>query len=104
MAQLDVYENLDEDSRKEIPFLLDIQHELHVHLQTHVMIPQVRTDAQKAGIDTLCPTFVIEEQSVFASVPEMSAYPVKDLGNKVSNLKDKRSEIFDAIDFLLSGF
>lgn len=104
MAQLDVYENLDEDSREEVPFLLDIQHELHVHLQTRVMIPLVRTDAQKAGINTLCPTLVIEGQNVFASVPEMSAYPVKELGSRILNLNNKRSEIFAAIDFIFSGF
>ncbi|WP_407638390.1 CcdB family protein [Geotalea daltonii] len=44
-----VYENLEEDTRKEVPFLLDVQHELHSHLLTRVMIPLVRTDAQKAG-------------------------------------------------------
>ena len=104
MAQLDVYENLEKDSREEMPFLLDIQHELHVHLRTRVMIPLVRTDAQKTGLNTLCPTFLIEGQSVFASVPEMSAYPVKELGGRVLNLNDKRGEIFAAIDFLLNGF
>ena len=104
MAQLDVYENLDEDSCKEVPFLLDIQHELHAHLQTRVIIPLVLTATLKAQINTLCPTFVIKGQSVFASVPEMSAYPVKELGGRIMNLNDKRSEIFAAIDFLLSGF
>ena len=104
MAQFDVYENLNEDSCNEVPFLLDIQHELHAQLQTRIIIPLVRTGALKAGINTLCPTFVIKGQSVCASVPEMSAYPVKELGSRTLNLNDKRGEIFDAIDFLLSGF
>lgn len=104
MAQLDIYENIDEDSRVEIPFLLDIQHELHRHLRTRMMIPLVRTDAQKAGLDRLCPTLTIEGQSVFASVPEMSAYPFKELGSKILNLESRRSEIFSAVDFLLNGF
>src|SRR5689334_6749862 len=104
MAQLDVYENLDEDFRIEMPFLLDIQHELHSQLQTRLVIPLVRADAQKAGMKKRCPTFVIAGQSVFASVPELSAYPVKELGGKVHNLEDSRGEIFSALDFLLHGF
>ena len=104
MAQLDIYENINEDSRADIPFLLDIQHELHQNLRTRIIIPMVRTTAQKSGLDSLCPRFVIEGQSVFASVPEMSAYPGKYLGGKLYNLANKRSEIFSAIDFLLNGF
>jgi toxin CcdB len=104
MAQLDIYENLNEDSRAEIPYLLDIQHVLHQHLRTRMIVPLVRTEAQKARLDTLCPGFVIEGQSVFASIPEMSAYPVKELGDKVYNLEVKRSEIFSAVDFMLNGF
>ena len=104
MAQLDIYENIDEDSRAEIPFLLDIQHELHRNLRTRMIVPLVRTEAQKSSLDALCPKFVIEGQKVFASIPEMSAYPTKELGVKVNNLEGKRSEIFTAVDFLLNGF
>ena len=104
MAQLDIYENLNEDSRAEIPYLLDIQHELHKYLRTRMIVPMVRREAQKSRLDALCPGFVINGQDVFASVPEMSAYPVKELGDKVYNLEVKRSEIFSAVDFLLNGF
>jgi toxin CcdB len=104
MSQLDVYENIDEGSQAEIPFLLDIQHELHHTLRTRMIIPLVRTEAQKSRLDALCPRFIIEGQNVFASVPEMSAYPAKELGAKVRNLEAKRSEIFSAVDFLLNGF
>ena len=104
MAQLDIYENLDQDSRTEIPFLLDIQHELHQNLRTRIIIPLVRLEVQKAGLDALCLKFVIKEQNVFASVPEMSAYPAKELGEKVYNLESRRSDIFSAVDFLLNGF
>lgn len=104
MAQLDVFVNLDRESSVEVPFLLDVQHGIHSDLKTRVMVPLVRTDAQKAGIKNLCPVFVIEGQNVFASVPEISAYPVKELGNRVINLAAEREEIFSALDFLLHGF
>lgn len=104
MAQLDVFENPEEDSCKEVPFLLDVQHEMHSHLATRMVIPLVHAAAQKAGLNKLCPTFVIRGQKVFASTPEMSAYPAKGLRVKVDNLCDKRMEVFDAVDFLLNGF
>jgi toxin CcdB len=104
MAQMDVYENLDEDSCAVIPFLLDIQHDLHRNLRTRMIIPLIRSEAQKSGLDALCPRVVVKGQAVFASVPEMSAYPAKELGSKILNLEVRRSEIFSAIDFLLNGF
>ena len=104
MAQLDIYENLDQESCEEIPFLLDIQHELHQNLRTRMIVPLIRTEAQKSGLNALCPKFVIEGQSVFASIPEMAAYPAKELGGKIRNLEAKRCEIFSAVDFLLNGF
>lgn len=104
MAQLDVYVNPDDDSREEIPFLLDIQHEMHFQLRTRLVVPLVRTEVQRAGLSALCPTFVIDGQSVFASVPEVSSYPARELGDRVSNLGEKRGDIFAAVDLLLHGF
>jgi toxin CcdB len=104
MAQLDVYENSDAESSTDIPFLLDIQHELHKQLRTRMIVPLVRTTAQRSTLDALCPRFVIAGQNVFASVPEMSSYPAQALGPKVHNLESQRSALFSAVDFLLNGF
>lgn len=104
MAQLDVYVNPDESSKEEIPFLLDIQHEMHYQLRTRLVVPLVRSEVQRTGLSTLCPTFVIQGQSVFASVPELSSFPARELGGRVANLADKRSDIFAAVDLLLNGF
>lgn len=103
MAQLDVYENPEEDSCEEVPFLLDIQHDMHSHISTRIVVPLVRIDAQKTGLRDLCPTFAIRDQNVLLSTPEMSAYPARLLQIKVGNLGDKRTEIFNAVDFLLNG-
>lgn len=104
MAQLDVYVNPDEGTREEIPFLLDIQHELHFQLRTRLVVPLVRTEVQRAGVTALCPTFVIEEQSVFASIPELSSFPARELADRVCNLGNRRGDIFAAVDLLLNGF
>ena len=104
MAQFDIYENRDTDTLEEIPYLVDIQHDLHQHLKTRMMIPLVCVEAQRAEITKLCPVFTIQGKKVFASIPEMAAYPVSETGSKVTNLISERAALFAAIDFLMHGF
>ncbi|NTV50316.1 MAG: plasmid maintenance protein CcdB [Geobacteraceae bacterium] len=104
MAQLDIYTNSDTETSGEIPFLVDMQHDLHQNLKTRMMIPLVSIDAQYAGIAKLCPVFTIQGRKVFASIPEMAAYPVAEIGSKVANLEAQRATLFDAVDFLMHGF
>lgn len=104
MAQLDIYENRDSESLHEIPFLVDVQHEIHQNLKTRMMIPLVCVEAQKAEITKLCPVFTIQGRKVFASIPEMAAYPVVETGRKVATLDSERAILFSAIDFLMHGF
>jgi toxin CcdB len=104
MPQLDVYENKDEETSLEIPYLVDIQHDLHQNFKTRMMVPLVYVEAQKAEITKLCPVFTIQGRKVFASIPEMAAYPVSETGRKVTNLTAERAVLFSAIDFLQHGF
>ena len=104
MAQLDVYENSDKETSEEIPYLVDIQHDVHQNLNTRMMIPLVCVEAQKAEITKLCPVFTIQGRKVFASIPEMAAYPLSETGNRIANLSSERAVLFDAIDFLMHGF
>jgi len=104
MAQLDIYENRDKETSEEIPYLIDIQHEIHKDLKTRMMIPLVCVEAQRAEITKLCPVFTIQGRKVFASIPEMAAYPVSETGSKVTSLNSERAALFAAIDFLMHGF
>lgn len=104
MAQFDVYENEEPESKDVIPFLLDVQHDLHDSLSTRTVVPLVLIFSAKEAARKLCPRFDIEGRDVVMSTPEMAGYPVSDLRNKVSSLNDFRREILDAIDFLLNGF
>lgn len=104
MAQLDVYENSDKETSEEIPYLVDIQHDIHQNLKTRMMIPLVCVEAQKAEITKLCPVFTIQDRKVFASIPEMAAYPLSETGIKIANLDSERAVLFDAVDFLMHGF
>jgi toxin CcdB len=104
VAQFDVYENDDPDSKKTIPFLLDVQNDLHKNLITRTVIPLIAVFPADPELKKLCPRFIVTGQHVALSTPEIAGYPVGDLGPKVVSLAEHRAEIFGAIDFLLSGF
>lgn len=66
MARLDIFENRDKESSEEIPYLIDVQHNIHKALKPRMMIPLVCVDAQQAEIKKLCPVFTIQGKKVFA--------------------------------------
>ena len=101
MAQFDVYENINEKTKEQIPFLLDIQNDILKNVSSRVVIPLI---ISKEAIDFLNPQFIINEIDVILSTAELASIPMEILGNKVCSLKDKREEIIGAVDFLVTGF
>ncbi len=104
MAQFDVYENLNEYTKKNIPFLLDLQADLLNTIATRVVAPLVSESAMGKPIDHLNPQFQIKRKSVYMSTAEMAGVPVRALGEKVGNLRDQRHIIIAALDFIFTGF
>jgi toxin CcdB len=104
MAQFDVYENEEPESKNTIPFLLDVQHDLHKDLATRTVVPLVLIFSAKEETKKLCPRFNVTGKEVIMSTPEIAGYPLRDLRHKVTSLADNRAEILAAIDFLLNGF
>jgi len=101
MAQFDVYRNANSESAEEFPYLLDIQADLLGSLSTRVVVPLVR---QEKNIQHLNPIFEINGESVAMLTQELSGIEQSVLGEKVCSLKEQRSEIIAALDFLVSGF
>ena len=101
MAQFDVYENLNENTKRSIPFLLDIQNDVLKNLSTRVVIPLVISNQ---SINFLNPKFTIDEIEVILSAGELASIPMEILGSKICSLKEKREEIIGAVDFLVTGF
>jgi len=58
----------------------------------------------KPPITHLNPQFVIENTKVFMSTADMAGVSLSACGQVVTNLEEKRSEIINALDFLVSGF
>ena len=104
MAQFDVFENPNEETNQTIPYLLDVQADLLDTLSTRVVVPLVAASAMGKAVKHLNPEFTIRNTTVFMSTAELAGVPVPSMGEKVSSLKDQRSEIIAALDFLFTGF
>ena len=67
MAQFDVYENTNPETRKTIPYLLDVQAELLDNLATRVVVPLVAASAMGKAAKLLNPQFKIKRTAVVMS-------------------------------------
>ena len=92
---------INENTKKSIPFLLDIQNDVLKNLSTRVVIPLVISNQ---SINFLNPKFTIDEIEVILSAGELASIPMEILGSKICSLKEKREEIIGAVDFLVTGF
>ena len=104
MSQFSVYRNMNPDTVSAIPYLLDIQNDLLEDLITRVVIPLYRRDGFLPPLQHLNPCFEVESVALVMVTQELAGVPKKVLGVEIANLKHKREQIVDAIDFLLTGF
>jgi len=103
MAQFDVYLNPHPDTRKSIPYLLDVQAELLDTLATRVVVPLILAEEMGLAAKHLNPQFKIKGVAVVMSTAELAGIPNRSLGNKAASLKSKRDEIIAALDLLFTG-
>lgn len=104
MAQFDVYENQNPETEASIPYLLDLQTGLLDNLTTRVVVPLFTVTAMGKAATYLNPQFKINGTTVIMSTAELAGVNLRVLGDKVCSLKDHRTEIIAALDFLFTGF
>ena len=104
MAQFDVYKNRSPETKKSIPYLLDVQTDLLANLTTRVVVPLITVSAMGKAAKHLNPQFKIKRASVIMSTAEVAGVNLQVLGEKVGSLKERRNEIIAALDFLFTGF
>lgn len=104
MAQFDVYANPNPETKRAIPYLLDVQADLLNNLTTRVVIPLYSAAAMSKAAKLLNPRFSIKRTTVVMSTAELAGLMVNRLGDKVCSLKEHRNEIIAALDFLFTGF
>ena len=98
MAQFDVHE-----SRLGEELLLDCQSDLLDHFDTRLVIPLVPTQTAQM-LPRLHPTFEIEGAQHILATQLASAVSVEELGPCVISLADRRYDILNALDVLITGF
>lgn len=101
MAQFDIYKNNNLETAAEFPYLLDIQADILSSLETRVVIP-LRENVK--AMQHLNPEFFIEQTLYILLTQELAGVHKSALGEKCGSLKEHRSEIIAALDFMVSGF
>ncbi len=103
MAQFDVVENTNAETRKTVPLLLDVQSDLLDSMATRIVIPLIDADQYGPPVARLNPVVEIDGAAFVLSTAEMAGVPASVLGRRVANLSRRRTEILAAIDILFSG-
>ena len=103
MAQFDVYPNPNPATRKNIPYLLDVQADLLDAMATRVVVPLVLAEVMGQGVKQLNPHFKIKGVALVMSTAELAGVSARILGEKVVSLKARRVEIIAALDLLFTG-
>lgn len=98
MAQFDVHRSRDGGA-----LLLDCQNDLLNHLETRLVIPLL-PDRTARELPRLHPLFDIDGKSLILATQLAAAVDVKELGPRIASLAERRYEILNAIDVLLTGY
>lgn len=102
MAQFDVYANPVRDMEGGAPFVVDVQSDQLAGLPTRMIVPlAIMEDFQP--LHHLNPLVEIDDQRLALMTQFMAAVPRHILGQPVTNLADRRSDIVAALDFLFTG-
>lgn len=104
MAQFDIYKNPKAGREPHIPFVVDVQHEFLGQTFVRLVVPLYREAAFGPRMSKLHPVIVVGRARCVFSTNEAGALPVSKLRDAVGNALDQRSELLDAMDFLLRGF
>ena len=104
MARFDVYPTPFLDERGHTPFWLDVQADYLGSLATRVVVPLRRNAADSKPQQRLNPEFQVEGQAVFADMANIASYPLALLRRPLTNLRQERMDIDNALDFLLTGY
>ncbi|MEA2047453.1 MAG: CcdB family protein [Campylobacterota bacterium] len=100
MAQFDLYKNSRENADV-FPYLLDVTHEINSFSKLRVVVP-LCNDGH--AVTHLNPSFNIEGEKLYMSTMDIAGIPATMLVEAVENFEHRRTEIVDALDFLVNGF
>ena len=104
MAQYHIYENLNQNSKKLYPYLVDVQASILTDLETRIVIPLIVKEMfGKEVIRNLNPVIAIKKKKYILITQQMAGIPNKQIGSLICECLSERQEILSAIDFLITG-
>ncbi len=104
MAQWALHRNPNPSTRKEIPYLLDVQSDLLSALGTRVVVPVfTRKAAPARTMARLTPELSFGGEHLVLMTPQLAGVKAKDLGDPAGDLSAHQDEILAALDLLLTG-
>jgi toxin CcdB len=105
MAQFQVYSNMNNSTKTQYPFLLDVQNRILDSLDTRLVIPiSLFSNFHNKPITKLTPIIQINGVEYIILTSQMAGIQKKMLGSFVCDVSEQRQEILDALDFLIVGF
>ena len=105
MAQFDIYSNINPNTKKAFPYIIDVQSSFLESLETRLVIPlMLKSQFGENAIKNLTPCIIIKNQEYLILTPQIAAIHKKHLGKPVDNFKNERNAIVSSIDFLITGF
>lgn len=103
MAQFEVFRNPVARTRGSVPFVMDVQANVLVRLNTRMVVPLYHSERIPRPIRNLQPTFSVEQHSVVMATNELAGVPISALGERVGSLSAERAAIIAALDLLFTG-
>ncbi len=103
MAQFDIHRNLNPDTKKLFPYLLNLQSDLLEVIATRVVVPLAREEAIGKPAQKLNPRFSVEGATLIMNAAEIAGVPKRILGEAVGSASHRRGEVIAALDVLFTG-
>lgn len=104
MPQFHLYKNSNKATQKTFPYLLDIQSNILSDIRTTVVVPLMPNRlAGSHTISKLNPVIRIKNEKFTVMTQNLAGIDRNILGEPIGDLTHYRSDIFAAIDFVLSG-
>ena len=105
MSQYCVHKNMNDNSKKIYPYLLDVQSPLLDTLETRLVIPVARKSSfTKSILNRINPVIKIDNIDYLVLTQQMAAIHGKSIGDIIEHVSIDRNEILSAIDFIITGY
>lgn len=104
MAQFDIYKNPNARTKKQFPYLVDIQNEVIADLDTRIVMPLGKASLfANEYMDRLTPDIEFEGDKLILLAPQIASVPERILKNPIGTIEHLRDEIITALDFAITG-